>query len=106
MGGPGPRPWINSLHHGVKPSAVLLCLLLVDCFILVSDGEGWFDPWLLMCHFKTKVQLVQGEIHDVYMDNGRISEVKVTDLNGLKGCTEPGVFFLLFTIKRFVLVNI
>ena len=52
------------------------------------------------------IHLIEGEIHDVYVNSGRISEVKVTDLDGLKGCTEASVFLLLCKIPRFVLVNI
>ena len=52
------------------------------CFNLVNCGEGWFDPWLLLCHFKNKisdmgVHLIGGEVHDIEMNNGRVSKVKV-----------------------------
>jgi glycine/D-amino acid oxidase-like deaminating enzyme len=50
---------------------------------LVSNGEGWFDPWLLLCHLKNKasdmgVHLIEGEIHNINMNNDRILGVKVT----------------------------
>ena len=51
-------------------------------FNLVRYGEGWFDPWLLLCHFKNKVSsmgvhVIEGEVHDIDMNQNKVSGVKV-----------------------------
>lgn len=43
---------------------------------------------MLLCHFKNKiskmgVHLIEGEVHDIDMNNGRIAGIKVIGLNGV-----------------------
>ena len=59
---------------------------LINTFIVCTGtaSEGWFDPWLLLTHFKKKilsmgVKYINGEVTDIQTDShGQVSGIKVS----------------------------